>query len=887
MIKQLISKLNNVPVSQMSGCTNRLWRRTICLVAALTTAFCVSYLSTISIAAAQDVPEITPEMIEAADAGDAYSAYIISYDLIVKGGEENIRTALRYLDIAYEGYSKAENDDERFAGSLLKMIGDGHGQLNNYAVALERYRAADKVFERFMHLDGVALERALNLQAQGLTMIDLSRYKESLTYFEAARALMIAGDGEDSVYLGDTYLNEGIALEGMKRYVGSIQTYNKAMLHYSKAYGPESAPVAYAINNIGWVFRRLDNFEEAENWTLKALPMIDRHEGAFSDNGGKVRINLGIIYHQMDRTDEAIRWTMRAMPYISANKSTTYDDQRWAFDTLSRAMRAKGDIDKAITFGKLAVNAQQAIRNQNADLGEAGTKELRSEWSRLYEHLASLLIEQGRIAEAQAVLNMEKEQEVFNFLRRDASASVANTTAILTDAELSEEERLKQLSEFPIEAAQTLFALTLKLEADTADDAEIEQIFVLQEALEASNATFEAQVEAFLESVEPTQTEGLTAQFDKIESYQALLEDKGQKAAILQIAAIDDKAHLFLTLPNLNLHKEVNVKKADLAKLVFDSLQLIEQRSPDASAKLQELNDILFAPVREALDKSETEVVMLNLNGFLRYVPFAALFDGEEYLVQNFAFSLYTTTIPTQFSEGARERTKTAGFGVTAAHPGFSPLPGVRQELEIIFSGDDAQGVLEGPTALDASFDEKSLKLALLKKPSILHIASHFNLKPGQEDDSFLLLGDGAHLKLSDIRKQRALSFKGIDLVTLSACQTALGGGDGSEIEGFGAAAQANGAGAVMASLWPVADDATPILMRDFYHAMIDQGLTKAEALRIAQVSMLTGNQAPQLLANLERGVSGRQKKKAPEASQATFAHPYFWSPFVLMGNWL
>lgn len=878
----------NIVHSIQYGPTNmHKWYWSVCRAICLAIAIGFSSLLAVSVSVAEDAPETTPEMIEAAQAGDAYSAYIVSYNLLTAGGEKNIRNSLRYLAIAYEGYSNNEGDEERFAGSILKMIGDAQSQLNNYAAALKNYRAADKVFERFSHVEMVPLERAVNLQAQGLAMIDLSRYDESLNYFIAARALMIANVGEDSPFVGDTYLNEGIALEGLERYIESIQTYNKAILHYSESFGPDSAQVAYAINNIGWVYRRIENFDEAENWTLKALPLIDKHEGAFSDNGGKVRINLGIINYLMDRPDEAIRWTMRAMPYISANKSTTYDDQRWAFDTLSRAMRAKGDIDKAITFGKLAVNAQQAIRNQNADLGDAGTKDLRSEWSRLYEHLASLLIEQGRIAEAQAVLNMEKEQEVFNFLRRDANASVKNTTAVLTNAELSEEERLEKLSKYPIEAAQTLFALTQKLEADAASDTEIEQIFVLQEALEASNTTFEAQVEAFLESVEPTQTEGLSAQFDKIESYQALLEGKAEKAAILQIAAIDDKAHLFLTLPNLNLHEEVSVNKAELAQLVFDSLQLIEQRSPQAPKKLKALNDILFDPVRAALDKSGVEVVMLNLNGFLRYVPFAALFDGDEYLVQNFAFSLYTTTIPTQFTEGTRERSKTAGFGVTAAHPGFSPLPGVRQELETIFAGDDAEGVLEGPTALDDNFDEKSLKLALLKKPAILHIASHFNLKPGQEDDSFLLLGDGSHLKLSEIRKQRALSFKGIDLVTLSACQTALGGGDGSEIEGFGAAAQANGAAAVMASLWPVADDATPILMHDFYHAMIVSGHTKAEALRIAQISMLTGDHTSQVVANLERGASGRQKKKKADRQQVTFAHPYFWSPFVLMGNWL
>lgn len=836
----------------------------------------------------QQAPAITDEMVESASEGDAYSAFIVGRDFLVKGGEENIQSALRFLQIAFDGYAALEGDDERWSASVLKMTGDAFSQLTNYAAAIEHYETAYKVLGRFTHLPGVALERALVLQSHGIALLDLSRYEDSLAYLEAARAGMITADGEDSTWLADTYLNEGIALEGLGRFQKSVEVYQEAMLRYSEAYGMDSAPVAYAIGNLGWVFRRMENYGEAERWTLRALPLIEKHEGSFSDNASKIRINLGIISLQLGKYDDAVRWTMRAMPYMSANRSTTYDDQRWAFHTLSKAMKAKGDAKKAITFGKLAVNAQQAIRSQNSGLGDAGTKELRSEWTRLYENLASLLIEEGRISEAQAVLNMEKEQEVFNFLRRDASANVSNTTAVLTNAELSDEEKLQTLAQIPVQAAKELFELTAKLANDTATGEEVEQIFLLQEVLEQSSQIFEEQVDVFLATVAPTEAKGLADQFDKIESYQALLEGKEQKAAILQVAAIDDKTHLFLTLENLNVHHEVEIPKAELAKLVFDSLQLIEQRSPDANEKLKALYDVLFEPVHEALETSEIEVVMLNLNGFLRYVPFSALYDGEEYLIQNFAFSLYSAAIPTQFDLGSRERSKTVGFGVTKAHPGFSPLPGVKKELETIFSGEDKLGILEGPTSLDQSFDERSLKLALLKKPSILHIASHFNLKPGREDESFLLMGDGSHLRLSEIRSKKALSFKGIDLVTLSACQTALGGGDGSEIEGFGAAAQANGAAAVMASLWPVADDATPILMRDFYHAMIDQGLTKAEALRVAQVSMLTGEESLVVAANIERGVAPRQKKKAAKESEpTTFAHPYFWSPFVLMGNWL
>ena len=121
-------------------------------------------------------------------------------------------------------------------------------------------------------------------------------------------------------------------------------------------------------------------------------------------------------------------------------------------------------------------------------------------------------------------------------------------------------------------------------------------------------------------------------------------------------------------------------------------------------------------------------------------------------------------------------------------------------------------------------------------------------------------------------------------MLTLSACQTARGG-DGAEIDGFGATAQLNGAGAVLASLWPVSDAATPQLMRDFYYGLIDDGLDKAEALRRAQVKMLTGDAAA--VQTAERSATALDDAAPTSQAPQGVQHPYFWSAFVLMGNWL
>ena len=103
--------------------------------------------------------------------------------------------------------------------------------------------------------------------------------------------------------------------------------------------------------------------------------------------------------------------------------------------------------------------------------------------------------------------------------------------------------------------------------------------------------------------------------------------------------------------------------------------------------------------------------------------------------------------------------------------------------------------------------------------------------------------------------------FGGVDLLTLSACDTAIGGtgANGKEVEGFAVLAQRKGAKAVIATLWPVADASTNELMQAFYRIRESKkGMTKVEALQQAQLALLHGS---------------------------AYSHPYYWAPFILIGN--
>ena len=134
--------------------------------------------------------------------------------------------------------------------------------------------------------------------------------------------------------------------------------------------------------------------------------------------------------------------------------------------------------------------------------------------------------------------------------------------------------------------------------------------------------------------------------------------------------------------------------------------------------------------------------------------------------------------------------------------------------------------------------------------------------------------------------------LRNLHLVVLSACQTALGGPrqDGVEIASLAYSFLNRGAKSVIASLWQVADKSTSELMQNFYQNLANskQPITKAEAMRLAQLKLLHGKEFT--IDDIRRGmkVEGIPGNKPTSIKENSgYSHPYYWSPFVLIGNGL
>jgi CHAT domain-containing protein len=277
----------------------------------------------------------------------------------------------------------------------------------------------------------------------------------------------------------------------------------------------------------------------------------------------------------------------------------------------------------------------------------------------------------------------------------------------------------------------------------------------------------------------------------------------------------------------------------------------------DRQARLQissQLYDWLIRPAEAAGALKDTKTLVFVLDGQLRNIPMAALYDGEKYLIEKYAVTLSPGMQLLAAKRLDNPRIGAVVGGISEARSGFSALPAVKQEIQ------DISGLVTSRTLLNEQFTSKTLSDRLGNSSAdVVHLATHGQFSSRQED-TFLLTWDGRmNIKeLSEVLQSRQNSrARAIELLVLSACDTAAG--DEYAALGLAGLAVKSGARSTLATLWPVKDAAAASLMTRFYTHLRKPNVNKAEALRQAQIEIL---------------------------KQTDFDDPFFWSGFVLVGNW-
>jgi CHAT domain-containing protein len=614
------------------------------------------------------------------------------------------------------------------------------------------------------------------------------------------------------------------------------------------------------------------------------LAALAERSGAFAQRVGEQRGLSHAAYASalLDAAALNARRAERALARAQAARAMAIGLANRATLLQARAAAQLSELEDsahAVFLGKLAVNALQAARENTTGLPVEQQHSFLQLKKAAYQRLVDQLLNRHRIGEAERVLAMVEENEFHDLVRGDSA-----------DGGGSRDLRVARLPFDGIdEAAERQFALragALEQGAQTLALARARHAQGISGAaaeLAAAQAALQRLLDAATEAWSRTaQPDGPEAAGADAASGSAEWTDTGRAAlppGRLHLTYLLGERAVRVVVQHGSIARvlTLDVDEAGLARDIALLRSLAQDPGRDPRVQARRLFRQLLEPVLPELARART--LSVSLGGVLRYLPFAMLHDGRRWLVERLPLQVAGSA---DVDGGARaplapRARSIALFGQSQASAGLPALPFVARELQAVGAIGRA-GRMPSHTYLDAGFTPAALERAL-QRNSMVHIASHFVLRPGRDDGSYLVLGGGQQLSLAELAQAR-FRFVGLDLLTLSACETAVPAGvdaTGRELAGLAWLARERGARHVLASLWRVSDRSTATLMADFYRAL-ESGADKPEALRAAQLRQI--RRAASAGPTRARGL----KAIDGPAPAPSHGHPYYWAGFTLLG---
>ncbi|GBO53088.1 hypothetical protein APA_996 [Pseudanabaena sp. lw0831] len=338
------------------------------------------------------------------------------------------------------------------------------------------------------------------------------------------------------------------------------------------------------------------------------------------------------------------------------------------------------------------------------------------------------------------------------------------------------------------------------------------------------------------------------------------VDEVDPQAAVIYPIVLPESLEVIISLPDRSfLHRTTKISQDKLESLLSELRRSLRRTSleTDIQDVSEKIYNILIGKETESiLAKKKIKTLAFVLDGSLRNLPMAVLYDGQQYLMEKYNLAI-TPGLQLIDPRPLKHQQLTVFVGgLSKETQNFNALPNVEREIQQIATLVSAQTPL-----LNETFISESIQKQISKIPyRVVHLATHGEFSSDAEKTFILTWNNRLGVKqLGELLQSREQDSRiPIELLVLSACKTAKG--DNRAALGLAGMAVRSGARSTIASLWSVEDSATATFMEDFYQELATLGTTKANALRKAQLSLL----------------------KNPQ-----FTHPFYWSPFVLVGNWL
>jgi CHAT domain-containing protein len=804
--------------------------------------------------------------------------------------------ALKYFNQSLTLYTQI--GEQGGEGLVFNDMGPAYAGLGQKQKALESYNKALAIFREIGSRQG----EGLTLNFIGRLYRDLGQHQSALDYYTQALPIWREVGNRSG---------EALALSDIGRAYADLGQTRKAL-----DYANQALPIfretasrrgeAMTLNNMGRENSDLGNAAEAMKLDLESLAIWREIKDQRNEAGDLMTV--GWAYSQMQQPDNSLASALAALYLAKATGDPEIEGM--IENSMMIGYRKQQKPEEAIFFGLEAVNSYQQIRKNIAGLDKDLQAGFAQSKAGAYRMLAELLVQAGRLGAAEQILDMLKEQELKDLVPgSNPGAGVDIEPLKLSAAQQQAEAALPELEK-----------KARVIEEDSLADAELQAKTARTPADDAQLQTLQADLAEQSKAIRDALTSTVYPELDKqsgaadtTQSYlQNSLAKLGPHVVGIRVLLGQDHAYAIVVTAKTRKKFQLPVSSADLRNKAFDALRAIGSPSTDPRPQLNQLYAMIVAPIESELKAIEpprgaaaqngsVPTLLWSLDDALRYVPMGALYDGNHYMVERFHNVLFTPESYGHMTDaplGNGAAPSALAMGLSKSYGGLPALPGVIPELDSVVrdpSVPDSHGPMQGKLLPDEQFTLASLKSALGsgQEFQVVHIASHFVLEAGSGDEPYLMMGgdntgstNGFEWNLSAMENSQ-VAFHGTRLLTLSACSTAKDykSHNGFEMDSLGMVAQQKDAEAVLATLWDVNDLSTSHIMSDFYDRWV-KGPTqgKAEALRQAQLAFLHGS------ATAGNSKTGRGFETADQTTTATsslgYAHPYYWAPFVLIGNY-
>jgi CHAT domain-containing protein/Tfp pilus assembly protein PilF len=562
---------------------------------------------------------------------------------------------------------------------------------------------------------------------------------------------------------------------------------------------------AASLNNIGEVYVKMRRYSDALTTLEEALSIITQ----LDDYPSKWAVlgNIGSVHLEQGRYDQALDYFTQELKLLPEQ------DEPWhkaiTLSNIGSVYDKQGKLREALEYYQQSLEIQESVRAV-LQLEEFKTT-FDARFAGKYERAVLLLARLGKPGEAFFMAERARARAFLDQLGNERPSLQAGSNTKLTEQEITLREEMASLEKHLQEE-----------ESAPLSQQNAAHIALLNDKIKEKRSEYE-QLLVQLKLDNPEYASLVTVSPISITETQKLLDEN---TTLLSYFVAGDTTLAFIVKRDSLEVVELPVSEQEIIKANSDFRSRKDFEDPAASG-LANLYTRLVAPLRSRLT---TSLIGIIPHRELNYVPFAALYDGQHYLSDDYLlFSLPSASVLSYVKGRAKIETPKLLVLAYARPEGMPFLKKAEEEVQAIAALYGTQPVL-GNEATEEMIDTRAGGY------NLLHMAAHGQLDSANPLFSRIVLAPGGKQDgMLRVQEVYGLDLKAMDLVVLSACETQLGAlSRGDDLIGLSRAFIYAGTSSVVASLWKVDDQATSVLMTTFY-THLKEGKGKAQALQAAQ----------------------------------------------------